>query len=64
MHPIVILLLFLILAVMIVGGLAAYLKLKLLWMRIAGMFSFGIGLFLLCASTIWLRTIAPGGQMP
>lgn len=63
MSTVFIVLILLILGIMTVGGLAAYLKLKPLWIRIAGMASFGIGLLLLCSSTTWIRAII-GGATP
>jgi len=41
----------------IVGGLAAFLKLRKLWARVAGLFLFGLGLFLLFVlPSIWRST--------
>jgi len=62
MQATAIVLMLLILGVMTVGGLAMYLKLKPLWARIAGMFSFGIGLLFLCTSSMWIRVVA--GALP
>ncbi len=42
------------LATCIVGGLAAFLKLKNLWARIAGLVLFGISLFWLVTLPFWL----------
>ncbi len=62
MNPFLIILAFVILAVMIVGGLAAFLKLKKFWYRVLGMVSFGVGLALLLGYPLWL--IPFPGPMP